>query len=446
MLIVRRTPTNATIALKDRNVIRTVYSRSVRTRRSLFAISLFLTITPLFSQQQPENGTPLPEKQTVPPAAETPSTPIENGIPGAGKTGSATQEATGAAAASRQSDSKQSATLYRHQYDERLRFILGSGGAMFEPEILSETGPSWMTNSFLAAAADPNIRPVIPLSEPKSHKGLSFYTQLDYTWKDRITTGLQFYRINRKFRREDPAMVDFFHPEGSYHRWSYFEGVRLTNYREERKNLFIKYLRRMFFRGFKAGLYFSREWYTEENEISFGSYVATTVFSPVAPGTRNWSEGGVAPAIYKLSGFSFGPAFRYQMFDWLGFHSQFTPVSRSGTLTMDGIRLIEQLNDASGARNYAALLPVASAKLKDSGYRFNIEGVIRLYCRYTLHLGILKENFKRSYDGYAAKTFSTGNLPFQEKTPTILGIGELSKAHPFDKIEIYLKLGSSFFF
>jgi hypothetical protein len=332
------------------------------------------------------------------------------------------------------------------RYDERFRLILGFGRSQFKPGVLSEAGPAWMTNSFIASAIDTNASPVFSLSDPKNLQAWSLFFEADYTWKDRLTTGIKYYNINQDFRRKDPAMVDFILPPGIKNRWSYFEGVRLTKYQEENKSLYAKYLHKMWFRGFKAGIYLSREWYDELNDISFGSYVATTLSSSVAPGTTNWSQGGIVPSRYSMTGYSIGPSFRYQLFDWLGFHYELTSVRRAGNLSMQGIRLIQQSNDITGGTAYSVLLPAAAGRVKDSGLRHNLEIVFRIFCRYSLHIGILKEDFERNYDSYLGKTLSSGNLPFQEKTPVGMGIGEMNKAHKLGKIDIYMKFGTSFVF
>lgn len=334
--------------------------------------------------------------------------------------------------------------IVKEDYDERFRYILGFGRLKHIPGVLSEAGPAWMTNSFIAAS-DQNS-PVIQLSDPSKLKAWSFYSEFDYTLDDRYTFGLKYYGINQKYGRKDPARIDFFHPASNTKRWSYFEGVRLTRYREENKSIYFKYLYPMFWKGFKAGIYIAQEWYDEKDDISFGSYVATSINAEVAPGTINWSQGGIVPAFYNMTGTSFGPAFRYQMYDWLGFHYKLTPVNRSGSMNMSGTRLIQQSNDFTGQEALSGLFVLATATVSDSGMRHDLEAVFRFLCRYTLHIGILKEDFNRTYSGYISKTFSSGELPFQEKTPTVFGIGELSSSHKIEKLEFYMKFGTSFFF
>ncbi|MCB1174908.1 MAG: hypothetical protein KDK39_15155 [Leptospiraceae bacterium] len=336
-------------------------------------------------------------------------------------------------------------------YDHRFRILLGFGRGNNLPAVLSEAGPAWMTNSFVGYFQNVNNSPVIQLSDPAKLKHWSGRLEMDYTWLDRIQGGISYYNINQEYNRNEPARIDFFHPASDIKRWSYFEGVRLTKYNEERKNIFVRYLHPVDFddfqvQGLRIGLYASRELVDERNEISFGSYVATTNTSTIAPGTISWSQGGVVPVVYDLKGYSIGPAVRYQLFDWLGLHYRFTPVRRSGPMNMFGVRTIQQTTDATGASVVGALIPFGTAEVQDSGVRHNFEAVARIYCRYTLHLGIMKEDIDRSYSFYLAKTVATdANLPFQEKTPSIFGLGEMSSSHKMEKLEVYLKFGTALF-
>ena len=160
-------------------------------------------------------------------------------------------------------------------YNHRLRFKLGLGQARFKPAILTEAGPAWQLNSFIAQAVDSNTSPVFQLSEPGTLGGLSTYAEGEYTYIDRWTFGLRYYRLEEEFDRDDPATVDFYHPPGATKRWSYFEGVRLVKYKEQQRTMDVRYLHPVWLRGLRVGAYLAREWYEEADDISFGSFVTS---------------------------------------------------------------------------------------------------------------------------------------------------------------------------
>jgi hypothetical protein len=284
----------------------------------------------------------------------------------------------------------------------------------------------------------------------------SLQSGLEYAYVDRLFVTANWYRIDQGLGSQNSTTVTFFHPaqESGGFRWSYFEGLRLTRYVEDQRTLEAKYLHPVFLRGFKAGAFVAREWYREENDISYGSFQATSASSAIQPNTTAWSAAGIVPGVYRMRGWTFGAAFRYQLFDWLGFYYKLGSVRRSGSYDQGGLQALSVSQAASGSGSSAVaasqaahlLLPFAAAQATDSGLRHNLEAVFRIYCRYSITIGVLREDLSRSYGSYLGYTFGTVNNLYSQKTPTGLGIGETSTAHELNKREIYLKFGTDFFF
>ncbi len=399
---------------------------------AVLTLSFLALATPLFPQEPEKTPQEQPADETAPAGEATEGT------------GDTTTDTTGEGTPTPTADEPRE--NLGNGFANRFRFLLGFGRATFTPAILREAGPSWQLNSFLISAVDANTSPVVQLSEPGSLRSWPLYAEGEWTYNDRLTVGLRYYGMNQSFSRDAPATVDFFHPAGATKRWSYFEGVRLAKYKEQHHTLDVQYLYPVWLRGLKAGVYFAREWYFERDEVSFGSYVATNLSDTVAPGTLNWSQGAVTPVDVRAKGLVFGPALRYQIFDWLGVNYKLTLVNRQGTLSYFGVRTIQQSDEVNGTFNVSALIPSAFAEFSETGIRHNLETVFQFYCRYSVHLGVLKEDIDRSYSTYFSGTLPLNpTIPFQQKTPTGLGIGETSQSFKSDKLEIYMKFGVAFF-
>ena len=340
-------------------------------------------------------------------------------------------------------------SLNRRREKSRIRFFFGGGRNNFQPAILNETSSAWQLNNIISATS--TYPAVLSLYSPEKLKAWSFNGGIDYTYKDRLFISANYYDTEQSYDRQDPAQVNFtpLVQSGGAFRRSYFEGMRINRYREINRNVKAMYLHPMLLRGFKGGVFLGKEWYVENNDISFGSYLATSSLSPTLPNTISWSEGGVSPAIYRMSGIIYGLAARYQIFEWFGMHYWITPLKRSGRMNMVGWRALNQTTtntDGSTTDTLNLLVPVASAKMQDKGMRHRLEGVFNIYCRYTVHLGLLKEDFKRTYESYYGFDNGINAEYYSMKTPTRLGIGELIGEHPMSKFEVYIRFGAGFFF
>ncbi|MCB1307155.1 MAG: hypothetical protein KDK30_03195 [Leptospiraceae bacterium] len=366
----------------------------------------------LFAQAQPTDG------QDQPAEEGTAGNPAEEGLP--------------------------ADEYFRRSELSRIRIFFGLGEARLKPAILNEITPSWFLNSAIAAGNDINYQAILPLEEADKVNVYTGHFGIDYTFMDRFNVGYHYLHRQREFNDHSPTKITFFAPPDNRFRWAVFESYRLKEYVESMQTLEFKYLHPVWTRGFKIGPYVAREWYREHNDSSFGSFVAPNASAPYLPNSINWSALAFTPVNYSMTGWVFGPAFRYQMFDWLGFHYRFVFVKRTGSFNLSGV---QPLNREQGGTLTAIdlIAPVAGGNVNEEGIRHNFETVFRIYCRYGLHIGIIKEDFTRSYSNYLGYTFGSGGY-YSMKTPTLLGIGELSNSYASNTLEVYIKFSTAFFF
>ena len=327
----------------------------------------------------------------------------------------------------------------------RLGFGVGKGSAL--PAVLSEAGAAWLVNSAVHAGRDPaGSQLAVPIQETKEVPYRSLSVFADYAYRDRFFVSASQYIIDDEFTRQSPTMTTFFAPGTTNLYNSAFEGVRLLQLIERRRTVDFSYLHPLLLRGFKLGGVVGRESYREQNRISYGSFAQTRSTAPVTPSTSFWSQGGDVESIWESSYWTAGLVLRYQLFDWLGFYYRIDPfLKRGGDLTLTGLQLLAS-GDLAGTQTGAQLLaPVHAATISERGRRHNLEATIRFCCRYMLHVGLLKEDWQRSYDTYLGTTLSNGGF-YNAKTPDGIGLGEMSKSFPVNRREIYMKLSVAVFF
>ena len=194
------------------------------------------------------------------------------------------------------------------------------------------------------------------------------------------------------------------------------------------------------------GGFVSREQYIEINDISFGSFVATTNNAAFKPATTTWSELGLVPGEYRMSSTNVGPAAHLQILPALGLEYKLAIVNRSGNFKASGVQYLnEDLN--GGYTHDNAVWPFIYAESQDQGMRHNLELIFTFLCNYGVHLGFMHESFDRSYSIYVSETFNTAGRLLSQKTPDTLGYGEMFLGpHKIEKSEIYLKFSASLYF
>lgn len=327
----------------------------------------------------------------------------------------------------------------------RLRLFLGVGYQKFKPAILSEAGPAWQLNNFIRAANGVS-QPAILIGDAGSIPAVPLRWGLDFTWRDRITASFERHFITQSYSQKYPAKVTFLAPGNASYQNAIYEGLRVLKWIERRDELEVMYLHPLP-KGIKAGGFIARQEYVENIEVSMGSLTATRAGTNDG-GILTWSQGGSVPATFRTSGWLLGPAVRYQLFEWLGFTYKLAPFQRKGNFDMAGLQILSAQTyttaGAPGAIAYQALAPFHFGSFKDKGMRHTLETALRLYCRYSVHLGIVKEDFSRSYDSYFGYTFSP-TINFHPKTNG-LGIGEMSQSFNSSTLAMYLKFGLHFYF
>ncbi len=416
--------------------------RDLRARGRCFAVAaglLFALACGFFGGASALHAQPASEEQ---PAGEQQTAPGQadnqdpNATPGEG-TGDATSD---------DPTTNPRLVYYGRREKSRLRFTIGIGKGEVLPGVISEASDSWFLNSAVRSAGDANYQPVLPVSPGGIAKYWSWQMALEYVYLDRFFISYNWYRIKQPLGSNNSTTVSFLHPPSDRFRWSFFEGVRLAQYLEDRRSLEFKYLRPAFTRGLKIGGFIGREWYKEENDISYGSFQATSGASSFDPNSTAWSVGGVVPGDYNMKGWILGPAFRYKIFSWFGLQYTLALVDRKGSYNQAGLQTLNVTNDLTGEQRIEGLLPFAAGSAKDSGLRHRLEAEFCIYCRFTITVGILKEDLTRTYDSYIGRTLGTRPTFYSEKTALGLGIGELGNSHELTKQEVYVKFGTDFFF
>ncbi|MCE9598047.1 MAG: hypothetical protein K8S54_08770 [Spirochaetia bacterium] len=387
--------------------------------------------TPVDQKDQPKPGDPKiepgkPGEQTTPPKPGDPKTGPKAGDPkNPGKTDTAVANPNPA-----------SPSYSRRTEKSRIRFLLGPGYGKLEAPILSESTNSWFINSLLRTGANQQI--AVPYEAPSKLTYVSTAVSLEYAFVDRLFLELSWFHINQKFSRNQPGKSSYIAPGNGAYYPSLFEGLRLLRYREDRKTAELMYLHPVWKPGLKLGVLAASEKKFEKNVISMGSYSS----SRTSPETTIWSEGGSIPAEIYFSGSAFGLAARYQIFEWFGMLYKGRSFSREGRMNLVGLQ-IQDTVVGGGTTGLSPLLPVHYATVKEKGTRHNLEGIFKLYCRYNVVVGVMKEDYKRKYGVYLGDTnLTTSNL--QKKTEG-LGLGEISSSAKGSKLEIYLRFGADFF-
>lgn len=337
-------------------------------------------------------------------------------------------------------------TLTRRTESHRIRIGGGIGYGDVLAGVLSESAPAWELNSFIRAGQVENYQPNLAILRPEAPtKMVMLHADFQYAFRDRIFVNFEYSSLDHDYDRDDANKATFVAPANDQFQRTLFEGMSLVRYREIRRAVDLMYLHPVLFKGLKVGVFAGREWYYEQNDISFGSLTATGASASPA-GLLRWSFGAITPSEYRMSGFIWGPAIRYQLFDWLGVLYRFTPVyQRKGTMNLSGIQNLNQI-PASGDATFAPLVPVHYGEATDRGVRHNLEAIIRIYCRYGLHIGLLREDFKRSYQTYYGATFSPFDATGYAAKTWGYGFGEGSQSFKISKFEIYMKMSASFFF
>ncbi len=420
----------------------------MKRRPAVFLCVLLLSGQSLLAQKpgQDKPRTPTPAQ---PPNPTQPRTPTPNRTPPQTPAPTQTQTTTGGQGQTTQETPAAPVTEIRQRPEKfRLRLMAGFGYQSFHPALLSEAGPAWQLNSFIQSA-DGVSQPNVLIENTGKIPAIPLRWGLDFTFKDRFSVALERFYIDQDYDHKHRAKVSFISPPNSTYQVAAFEGLRLLAWKERRNEMEFMYLHPISTRkGIKLGGFLTRQQSVESVEVSMGSLTGLRA-SGASGGTQSWTAGGSVSGEYRISGWLVGPAVRYQMFEWLGFTYKFSLIKRAGDFNMTGYQLLsaqnyDLLGQPSGAVSPYLLVPVHGGYFRDNGTRHWLEAVARVYCRYSIHLGFIKEDYTRTYDSYAGITLSqTRN--FNPKTSG-LGVGEMSQGFKSSRTEIYLKFGVHFYY
>lgn len=329
---------------------------------------------------------------------------------------------------------------YLDAFDHRLQFRLGAGMGDLSPAILDETGPSWFKNSLFRQTTDPGAPLAIPYTSAKNLDVFTQHADISYGWRNRIDLSLSQDSVSGKYGRENPASVNFFSPRTDRYYAAAFEGRRLMNFRGISRTLRISYTHPVL-SWLMIGPSLGIHRYSERNEISFGSYSVTRETEPF-PNQVTWSVGGSVNAEYTMSGILPGILVKAKVFSWLEIRSRLELLNRKGNFSQFGSQILDQTS-ATGANSFYASIPAYVGNAKDTGTIFMAEASLR-YCRFSLDIGVIRQDIKRKYDSYIGDTL--GALPRADYTAgsQAIGFSEMSSTYKQTVNEIYVMPGVSF--
>ncbi|WP_225913391.1 hypothetical protein [Leptospira yasudae] len=338
------------------------------------------------------------------------------------------------------STNNQNMQKYLEAFDHRLRFRLGTGIGDLSPAILDETGPSWFKNSTFRQLSDPGAPLAIPYTSAKNLDIFTQHADVSYGWKNKIDLSFSQDSVSGKYGRENPASVNFFSPRTDRYYMSAFEGKRLINFRGVSQTLRLSYTHPVL-SWLMIGPSIGVHHYSERNEISFGSYSVTRE-TATNPNQVTWSIGGSVNADYSMSGILPGIFVKAKILPWLEIRSRLELLNRKGNFSVLGSQILSQTN-ASNQTSYFGSIPAYGGNAKDTGTIFMLEASLR-YCRFSLDIGILRQDIARKYGSYLGDTL--GAIARADYTAGSQGIGfsEISSTYKQTIQEIYVMPGVSF--
>lgn len=341
---------------------------------------------------------------------------------------------------------EESMEKYVGEFNHRIKIRAGAGFGRLNPAILNETAPSWMLNSFLRTEQDRGLPLAIPISKVLILATEPVYQEISYGWSNRVDLSYSRDRNLGTFDQGSSASVLFFSPRTDRYWGSAFEGNRLLRFEGVSENVRLSYTHPIL-DWLMVGPSVNYHRYTEKNEISNGSYTATRPTNDLAnPGNQvTWSSGGSASAEYVMRGILPGIYAKLQLTPWWEIRSRVELIRRKGNLATLGTQLI-QITPQNGDVRYDLVVPAYWGQAEDRGTQVMVESSFR-YCRFTLDIGVIRQDVTRKYSGYYGDTYGGGvNRSDYSARTSALGIGEMISKFRHTTTEIYLMPGVSFHF
>ncbi|MDF3820681.1 hypothetical protein P3G55_12260 [Leptospira sp. 96542] len=339
-------------------------------------------------------------------------------------------------------DNKLPMEIFNEVYEHRLMFRGGWGIGKISPAILNETQPAWFTNSVFRQLAEPGA----PLALPyKSAKDLDINTQyydIRYGYKNKWEIQWSEDTNLGVYSRNLPASNNFFSPRTDTYWASTFEGNRLLRFEGVSQNLRFSYTH-PFAKIFMIGPSINFHRYTERNNISYGSYSTSRPEASI-PNKVTWSVGGDANAEYSMKGILPGIYTKIKLRDWWEIRARLEMLDRKGNFSVLGSQIIQEVFD-DGTQNLTGVIPAYAGKVRDKGTIFNLESSFQ-YCRFSLDIGLIRQDIKRNYDSYLGDT--VGSVPRNDYSArsVYIGFSEMASSIKHTVTEVYIMPGVSFFY
>lgn len=339
-------------------------------------------------------------------------------------------------------DNKTSMEIFNKVYEHRFMIRGGWGIGKLSPAILNETGPSWFQNSVFRQITEPGAPLAIPYKGVKDLDINSQFFDLRYGYKNKYEVQYAEETSLGVYSRSQPASNNFISPRTDSYWASSFEGNRLLRFEGVSQHLRFSYthpITKILMIG--PSINFHR--YTERNNISYGSF-STSRPEATVPNKVTWSIGGDANAEYSMKGILPGIYAKFKLRDWWEIRGRLELLDRKGNFSVLGSQIIQEVfND--GSSNLTAVLPAYGGKVRDKGTILNLETSFQ-YCRFSLDIGMIRQDVKRTYDSYLGDTI--GSVPRNDYSArsVFVGVSEMSNSIKHTVTEFYIMPGVSFFY
>lgn len=339
-------------------------------------------------------------------------------------------------------DNKTQMDIFNQVYEHRVMFRTGWGIGKLSPAILNETGPAWFQNSLFRQITEPGSPLSIPYKPVKDLGVNSQFWDIRYGYKNKFEIQLAEDTSLGVYSRDLPASNNFFSPRTDTYWASAFEGNRLLRFEGVSQHLRFSYTH-PFSKIFMIGPSINFHRYTERNNISYGSY-STSRAEATVPNKATWSIGGDANAEYSMKGILPGIFAKLKLRDWWELRTRLELLDRKGNFSVLGSQIIQE-TFSDGSSNLTGVVPAYGGKVRDKGTILNIESSFQ-YCRFTLDIGMIRQDIKRNYETYLGDTL--GGVPRSDYSSrsVYIGFSEMSTSVKHTVTEFYIMPGVSFFY
>lgn len=387
--------------------------------RIVFIFLLFVSFVSLSAEETAKEG-PSPEvKQEGSDTKATTSVPLED-----------------------REDNKTRMDIFNQVYEHRLMLRGGWGIGKLSPAILNETGPAWFQNSLFRQISEPGAPLSIPYKPAKDLGVNSQFWDIRYGYKNKFEIQFAEDTSLGVYSRDLPASNNFFSPRTDTYWASSFEGNRLLRFEGVSQHLRFSYTH-PFSKIFMIGPSINFHRYTERNNISYGSYSTSRPEASV-PNKVTWSIGGDANAEYSMRGILPGIFTKFKLRDWWELRARVELLDRKGNFSVLGSQIMQEAF-TDGSSHLNAVVPAYGGKVRDKGTIINLETSFQ-YCRFTLDIGMIRQDVKRTYESYLGDT--VGNVPRSDYSArsVYIGFSEMSGSIKHTVTEFYIMPGVSFFY